>query len=108
EKRLRSLEDNDAQAVLHAVHSHLPVASVRCSVVVAIVDEGFEVEMQRARGADERVLNKRSICPGLHEDAFFELRVGTCERPDRTVALQPEPLKMDVPLRADRSVHPTS
>ena len=86
----RTFKGDDADAMLDRIDIHPPAAGVRASVVIAVVDERFDLQAHRAIPAHELVGDVRPVGALLHPDALFNQRIGERVDPDGIRAFEPE------------------
>ena len=100
------LEGDDPDARLDRRHAHLPARATSGRVVVAVVDEGADLQRHRIAGTEKPVAHVGRVRAGFHEDALLQAHVAPGVGPDRRGAVEPEALEVSMARRGDRPVRP--
>lgn len=103
----RTFKSRYAQSMLDGFDFHVPNARGRRAVFFRVIHQCLDRYFDRATGSREPVRHIGGIGLRLHEDSFFEQRVGDCKCPDRDGPLQVKTLDVEVTFRRNRSADPT-
>src|SRR5580704_4940514 len=93
-------------AVFHGSDFHMPVAGMRQRMKIAVIDERFQVDLQRSAGSRDGVMNKSRVFALDHPDAFFEQSIRQRISPNRSSALETEAFEKEKSLRIDDPAAP--
>jgi hypothetical protein len=96
----------DAHTVGNRADLGLPVVEDGGLVVVAIVDEGFGIELERPTAAQQAIVNVGCVGAWLHPDALFEQGVGEGVAPDGRGAFEMKAFQVAQPFLFDRGIGP--
>src|SRR3989442_8772468 len=80
-ERGRALVSLHAQSALDLADLHMPIASMRCRVVVAVIDQRLECQFDGCSSAHEFVPDVGRVRPLHHPDTLLDERIAASEVP---------------------------
>jgi hypothetical protein len=96
----------DPDALVDGIDLHTPIARVRQGMKVAVVDEGFQLDIDGTTRAKKRVLDVRGVLALAHPDAFFEESIGEGVSPGGHAAFEIKTFEVSETFRIDSPTGP--
>ena len=87
-ERRSSLKGCDRNAIFHRLDAHPPIASVRCRMIIAVVDQSLQIESDNGCSVHKLVLNESCIFAILHPNALFDQHVSELIGPDWNFSIE--------------------
>src|SRR5512145_437513 len=105
-ERRRTLEGDDAQAMLDGFDAHLPSGAASRAVIVAVVHQRTGLKHEGRRTPPKTILDGRGIRALLHPDTLLQDRVRQRECPHRYCTFEVEVLDVAESLRLNDAARP--